>query len=156
MLVFSEDPPEGHSKQPTSENQKSLTLACDTYQDAENWVTTIESQILELSGHLKDRDGDRNRYRSAKHIPRPEVRLAMVEKWVTTAKWKLFATHEGYFFYFNSYDNQSINQSTHTVSNMQGFEFCSPRTTSTTTSASTRASSSPTVNTNHGHIIRTE
>ena len=109
MLVLSEDPPEGHGKQPTSENQKSLTLACDTYQDAENWVTTIESQILELSGHLKDRDGDRNRYRSAKHIPRPEVRLAMVEKWVTTAKWKLFATHEGYFFYFNSYDNQSIN-----------------------------------------------
>lgn len=96
------DPPEGQSKQTASENQKSLTLACDTYQDAENWVTTIEMQIQELSEQqsLKDRDGDRNRYRSSKHIPRPEVRLAMVEKWVTTAKWKLFATHEGRCFDF--------------------------------------------------------
>ena len=85
------------NKQSSAENikEKSLVLACDSYQEAESWVNAIEGQIqyLSLKGNEKNHD---NQYRSKRHIPHPEVRLDLVEKWITAAKWSLFGTHEGY------------------------------------------------------------
>ncbi len=91
--------------QSSDQKEKSLVLACESYQDAERWTSAIEAQIADLddTGAVSTTTAavgaaeflSRVPYRQRKHTPRPEVRIADVEEWVTNSKWKVFSVYEG-------------------------------------------------------------
>lgn len=78
------------------DKEKFLTLACDTYGDAERWTHAIEGQISELGAHLVGygslKDGSIMKRRNA---PPPEVRLEVVEQWMRSSKWKVVDVVDG-------------------------------------------------------------
>eukprot|EP00602_Paraphysomonas_sp_CaronLab_P009173 CAMPEP_0185031902 /NCGR_PEP_ID=MMETSP1103-20130426/19612_1 /TAXON_ID=36769 /ORGANISM="Paraphysomonas bandaiensis, Strain Caron Lab Isolate" /LENGTH=598 /DNA_ID=CAMNT_0027567581 /DNA_START=465 /DNA_END=2261 /DNA_ORIENTATION=- len=76
--------------QRSGEKEKFLTLACDTYGDAERWTHAIESQIRELGESLHDFPFIRGLDPGgvSRNAP-PEQRLQVVEQWVRWSRWKL-------------------------------------------------------------------
>lgn len=79
-----------------SEKEKFLTLACDTYGDAERWTHAIESQIRDLGETLHDFPfvkGYTNNSLS-RNAP-PEKKLESVQEWVRWSQWKLSAVLDG-------------------------------------------------------------
>jgi hypothetical protein len=79
-----------------SEKEKFLTLACDTYGDAERWTHAIESQIRDLGETLHDFPfvkgyTDNSLSRNAP----PEKKLESVQEWVRWSQWKLSAVLDG-------------------------------------------------------------
>mmetsp|Transcript_5295 Transcript_5295/g.8634 ORF Transcript_5295/g.8634 Transcript_5295/m.8634 type:complete len:795 (-) Transcript_5295:691-3075(-) len=92
---------------------RTLVLASESYQEAENWVNAIEGQINELGDqvlglpNMVSNNGSgklntgmsmamrRSTVLARTHTVRPEVRLKDVQRWITTSKWKLFDTYEG-------------------------------------------------------------
>lgn len=78
------------------EKEKFLTLACDTYGDAERWTHAIESQIRDLGDSLHDFPFvkglcDNSLSRNAP----PEKKLESVQEWVRWSQWKLNTVLEG-------------------------------------------------------------
>lgn len=89
-----------------SDKEKYLTLACDTYGDAERWIHAIENQIKEIGDALLDfpynqpgcnfGPSDSN----IRNVP-PEIRLASIEKWLQQSRWKLKSCIDGTRLYEN-------------------------------------------------------
>jgi hypothetical protein len=82
-----------------SDKEKSVTLACDSYHEAEMWVQAIEIQIRELGDNLLGLPfvPGNNTYaiRSKRHVPPPEVRLEAVEEWIRSSKWRVHSITNG-------------------------------------------------------------
>jgi hypothetical protein len=82
-----------------SDKEKSVTLACDSYHEAEIWVHAIEIQIRELGDNLLGLPfvPGNNTYavRSKRHVPPPEVRLEAVEEWIRSSKWRVHNVTHG-------------------------------------------------------------
>jgi hypothetical protein len=73
-----------------SDKEKFLTLACDSYHDAERWTDAIETQIRELGDSLYDFPLVRGPGTGLTHRnPPPEKKLESVEQWIRWSKWKL-------------------------------------------------------------------
>lgn len=79
-----------------SEKEKFLTLACDTYKDAERWTDAIETQIRELGDSLYEFPLVRGPTSglTSRNIP-PEKKLEAVEQWIRWSKWKLNSVLHG-------------------------------------------------------------
>ena len=81
------------------QKERSLVLASDSYHEAQNWRTAIETQINDMGDHLlgfSNLQGDVALRRNRNHAAvRPEVRLQEVEDWITTSKWKIYDVYEG-------------------------------------------------------------
>lgn len=80
-----------------SEKEKFLTLACDSYHDAERWTDAIETQIRELGDSLYDfpmvRSGP-NSGLTSRNAP-PEKKLEAAEQWIRWSRWKLNIVLQG-------------------------------------------------------------
>ena len=79
------------------EKEKFLTLACDTYGDAERWTHAIETQIRVLAETLhefpfKNIYGDNSVM--GRNAP-PEKKLESVQEWVRWSQWKQSAVLNG-------------------------------------------------------------
>jgi hypothetical protein len=73
-----------------SDKEKFLTLACDSYHDAERWTDAIETQIRELGDSLYDFPLVRGPGTGlTQRNPPPEKKLESVEQWIRWSKWKL-------------------------------------------------------------------
>lgn len=79
-----------------SEKEKFLTLACDSYHDAERWTDAIETQIRELGDSLYDFPLIRGPSSglASRNAP-PEKKLESVEQWIRWSKWKLNSVLHG-------------------------------------------------------------
>jgi F0F1-type ATP synthase assembly protein I len=79
------------------EKEKFLTLACDSYGDAERWTHAIENQIKELNDQLLGfrciHPGEEGF--SRRNAPPREIKIDLVEQWMRSAKWKLIDTIDG-------------------------------------------------------------
>jgi hypothetical protein len=81
-----------------SGKERSITLACNTYEEAEGWVNAIETQILELGDNVFGISSVPQRRlpnRGNKSAPHPEVRLDEVEEWLHSTKWRACDTYAG-------------------------------------------------------------
>jgi hypothetical protein len=83
-----------------SEKEKFLTLACDSYHDAERWTDAIETQIRELGDSLYDfplvrcpGSGITGRN------PSPKKKLESVEQWIRWSHWRLQTVLHGIRIY---------------------------------------------------------
>ena len=88
-----------------NDKEKYLTLACDTYGDAERWVHAIENQIKELGDALSDFPYNQpgcgfGKSDSIRSVP-PEVRLESIQKWLQHSRWKLRKCIKGTRVYEN-------------------------------------------------------
>ncbi len=72
-----------------AEKEKFLTLACDSYVDAERWTHAIETQIRELADSMYDLPLVRGTGTglTGRNQP-PEKKLEFVEQWIRWSKWK--------------------------------------------------------------------
>ena len=78
--------------------EKTISLACDTYNEAETWANAIETQIQESADGmlgLPSLSKQKVPYRSAKQTPQPGVRLDDVEEWIASTRWKVCDIYEG-------------------------------------------------------------
>ena len=83
-----------------SEKEKFLTLACDTYPDAQKWTDAIETQIRELGGSFYDFTLARGPYSGVTNRSQPpEKKLEAVEQWLRWSKWKLSTVLHGIRIY---------------------------------------------------------
>ena len=76
-----------------NDSEKSLLLACDSYEEAEIWVQAIEDQIYCL------RTGQSlSAARAASSLtisPSTESRISGMEEWIRGAKWRPFSIEDG-------------------------------------------------------------
>lgn len=80
-----------------SDKEKFLTLACDSYHDAERWTDAIETQIRELGDSLYDFPmvrGGPNSGLTSRNAP-PEKKLEAAEQWIRWSRWKLNTVLQG-------------------------------------------------------------
>ena len=80
-----------------TEKEKTLVLACDSYQEAERWVNVIEAQTRALANSSVGSNfipGRINRS-SRKHEAPSSVRLEEVEDWVKSSKWRVWTVDQG-------------------------------------------------------------
>lgn len=86
------------------DKEKYLTLACDTYGDAERWIHAIENQIKEIGDALSDfpnnQPGCNFASENLRNVP-PEIRLESVQKWLQQSRWKLKCCLNGTRLYEN-------------------------------------------------------
>jgi hypothetical protein len=79
-----------------SEKEKFLTLACDSYHDAERWTDAIETQIRELGDSLYDFPLVRCPGSGlTSRNPSPKKKLEAVEQWVRWSRWRLHTVLHG-------------------------------------------------------------
>lgn len=102
--------------------EKYLTLACDTYGDAERWIHAIENQIKEIGDALQDFPYNQpgchfgHQSESIRNVP-PELRLESIQKWLQQSRWKLKCCINGTRLYENDLiDNGSVSVSGTAVS----------------------------------------
>lgn len=82
----------------TEFKEKSITLACNTYEDAEAWVSAIEAQILELGDSvfgISSTPHRRMNVRVARAPPHPDVRIDEVEEWLNSTRWRACDIYAG-------------------------------------------------------------
>jgi hypothetical protein len=87
------------------DKEKYLTLACDTYGDAERWIHAIENQIKEIGDALLDFPYNQpgcsfGLSDNIRNVP-PELRLESIEKWLQQSRWKLRTCIDGTRLYEN-------------------------------------------------------
>lgn len=75
--------------------EKFLTLASDTYGEAERWTHAIADQIAHLRENDASFSADRLKIVS-RNAPPPEVRLEEVEKWMRWSKWRISVIIDGF------------------------------------------------------------
>ena len=81
----------GTGENPTShvgkneKKDKSLTLACDSYADAEKWIVALQGELKRLGGSA---DLVSNDFISDA-IPPLEIRLEDVENWIHSSNWRV-------------------------------------------------------------------
>ena len=91
----------------SSDKEKQVFLACESYHDAELWVQAIETQLRALSDHTdapfipgKVRIGIR------RHAAPPEVRIEEVEEWISSSRWRVWSVRDGIrLFEQSNYDD---------------------------------------------------
>lgn len=88
--------------------ERFLILACNTYEDADSWVTAIENQIIELGDSVYGVSSAHQRratMRGNKSAPHPEVRIDEVEDWLHATRWKACDTYAGLRLFEPNYDD---------------------------------------------------
>ena len=79
-----------------TEKERSLTLACETYNDAEQWVHAIEAQIRELGDYILGLPFIPGRLKqTSKNSAPPQVRLEEINEWIRSSKWRVFDIVQG-------------------------------------------------------------
>ena len=86
--------------------EKFLTLASDTYGEAERWTHAIADQIARLRENDGSFSPDRLKIVS-RNAPPPEVRLEEVEKWMRWSKWRISVIIDG-FRIFEQIEEESV------------------------------------------------
>lgn len=88
--------------------ERSLILACNTYEEADSWVNAIENQILELGDSVFGVSAVPQRRlttRGNRSAPHPEVRIDEVEDWLHSTRWKACDTYAGLRLFEPNYDD---------------------------------------------------
>lgn len=84
-----------------NEKERVMQLACDSYHEAEIWVSALETQIQSLNDHIfgfgisAPSSANVYRTRSLTYTPHKDVRLNEVHDWITNSKWKVYGIIEG-------------------------------------------------------------
>ena len=92
--------------------EKSIVFACEKYNDAERWVSSVLEQITQISRlHSEDKITSGradNSHLSLSYAPPPDVRLSEVEEWVKAAGWRVFDIQHGVRVYELEGDKKPI------------------------------------------------
>lgn len=95
-------------RQTTSDREKQVFLACESYHDAELWVQAIESQLKSLGDSALDQPFQQRKVRLGfrRHAAPPEVRIEEVEEWICSSRWRVWSVRDGVrLFEQSNYDD---------------------------------------------------
>ena len=97
-------------------------FACEKYNDAERWVSSLLEQITQISrlhGEDKVTSGRAdNSHLSLSYAPPPDVRLSEVEEWVKAAGWRVFDIQHGVRVYELEGDKKPIDPVYHFITTL--------------------------------------
>jgi hypothetical protein len=94
--------------QGSSDREKQVFLACESYHDAELWVQAIETQLRALGDQSQDNSYVPGKIRLGfrRHAAPPEVRIEEVEEWIGSSRWRVWSVHDGLrLFEQSNYDD---------------------------------------------------
>jgi hypothetical protein len=77
------------------DTERSVILACESYDEAEAWVAAIEDTVTCLQTGLTQAELLQSSASRQAHTPSLELRLATMDEWVRASHWKLFSIDNG-------------------------------------------------------------
>lgn len=96
--------------QTSTDREKQVFLACESYHDAEVWVQAIESQLRVLGDSTHDQAYVPGKIRLGfrRHAAPPEVRIEEVQEWIASSRWRVWSIRDGLrVFEQSNYDDAS-------------------------------------------------
>jgi hypothetical protein len=94
--------------QASTDKEKQVFLACESYHDAEVWVQAIESQLRLLGDSTHDQAYVPGKIRLGfrRHAAPPEVRIEEVQEWIGSSRWRVWSIRDGLrIFEQSNYDD---------------------------------------------------
>ena len=91
----------------STDKEKQIFLACESYHDAELWVQAIEAQLRTL-GDFSEQSHIPGKVRLGfrRHAAPPEVRIEEVEEWISSSRWRVWSVRDGLrLFEQSNYDD---------------------------------------------------